>query len=92
MDNVSAMEQEIGRRYPGGFHVTCTVTEGKGETIVYWTGTGTTGEGVTEEVEEQYVCPYRFRVGRPDEDLSGEAAARARHAEEAMRQAVQEME
>ena len=78
------------QHYPNGYHITCTVSEGKGETIVRWTGSGTTDEGIEEDVNEQYVCPYHFRVRETDE-LSGQAAERARYAEEENRRTIEAM-
>ena len=90
IDNTSQMEQYFLQRYPNGCHITCTVLEGKKETAVRWTGTGTTAEGMEDTVFEQYVCPYHFHVQETDE-LSGQAAGRARYAEEENRRIIEAM-
>ena len=80
MDNTAQIYQELWDKYPEGCHITCEVRVQRGKTLVIWTGTGVTAEGLTEEVGRRYSFPLAFRVKEPEE-LTGEAAERVREAE-----------
>ena len=87
LQNCDFMTREFERKYPNGHHISCTVKAGKGETVIVWTGTGITEDGITEEVQEQYVCPYQFQLPK-SYVMTGEAAERVRQAEESLQRMI----